>query len=56
MRYLIAFATALLVAIIIQYLNDYLLKTPIDKFLHGWISCMAFYSAKEFYLFIKQNQ
>lgn len=49
MRYLIGFIVALLVGLV-------LLETDIPEFLSGWISCMAFYSAKEFYLFIKQNQ
>lgn len=51
------FICALLIAIAILALNDYVLKYPIPEFLRGWLSGLAYFQGVYFFLYkIKQKQ
>lgn len=54
MRYLLAFAAAMITVLILTLLNAFVLKLIIPDFLIGWWSCIAWYTALRAYVDIEK--
>jgi len=49
MKYIIGLLGALIMALIVWLMNEYILLFKISDFLNGWWCCGAFQLAKDFY-------
>jgi len=49
MKYVVPTLSAILMMVLLNQLNEHILKVQIPQFLIGWFSCMAYYVSQEIY-------
>lgn len=49
MKYLVGFAVALVVMIIMHLIDEYIVKFKISEFFIGWVSCVGYFAGKDAY-------
>lgn len=54
MRYILAFAAAMITVLILTLLNAFVLKLIIPDFLIGWCSCIVWHTAIKAYVDIEK--